>query len=98
MYDIETKLVKRAMFLPICNYPSDISISENQAGCFSMHLIDADGNFDADGLDNFVKHAKLEECGGSYAVVAIMGPHSSGVFSTLNHPYANLFYVLPFIV
>ncbi|PWA91328.1 protein ROOT HAIR DEFECTIVE 3 [Artemisia annua] len=79
MYDIETKLVKRAMFLPICNYPSDISISENQAGCCLMHLIDADGNFNADGLDNFVKHAKLEECGVSYVVVAIMGPHSSGL-------------------
>lgn len=43
-------------------------------------LIDEDGVFNAAGLDNFVKKVKLAECGVSYAVVAIMGPQSSGIY------------------
>ncbi|GJU13269.1 root hair defective 3-like protein [Tanacetum coccineum] len=49
-----------------------------EAECFSTHLIDGDGTFNGDGLDNFIKQIKLRKCGLSYAVVAIMGPQSSG--------------------
>lgn len=46
--------------------------------CWATQLIDADGGFNAAGLDRFVKEVKLADCGLSYAVVAIMGPQSSG--------------------
>ncbi|KAM1722141.1 hypothetical protein ACFX11_020900 [Malus domestica] len=48
-------------------------------------LINSDGEFNADGLDRFVKEVKLTECGLSYAVVAVMGPQSSGKRTLLNH-------------
>ncbi|CAH1422770.1 unnamed protein product [Lactuca virosa] len=59
-----------------------------EAECCSTHLIEGDGTFNAVGLDNFIKQVKLAECGLSYAVVAIMGPQSSGKSTLLN----NLFY------
>lgn len=46
--------------------------------CCATQLIDGDGGFNAAGLDRFVKEVKLADCGLSYAVVAIMGPQSSG--------------------
>ncbi|KAI3761637.1 hypothetical protein L1987_52058 [Smallanthus sonchifolius] len=58
---------------------------EKEAECCSTHLIDGDGTFNAVGLDNFIKQVKLGECGLSYAVVAIMGPQSSGKSTLLNH-------------
>ncbi|KAG6415812.1 hypothetical protein SASPL_123231 [Salvia splendens] len=48
--------------------------------CCSTHLIEGDGTFNVAGVDNFVKEIKLAECGLSYAVVAIMGPQSSGMY------------------
>lgn len=58
-----------------------IYFSDREAECCSTHLIDGDGTFNAAGLDNFIKQVKLAECGLSYAVVAIMGPQSSGMNS-----------------
>ncbi|GJT99747.1 root hair defective 3-like protein [Tanacetum coccineum] len=78
-------IVKRTMFVPICNHASDILNSEKQAECFSMHLIDADGTFNAVGLDNFIMQIKLGECKLSYVVVAIMGRQSSGKSTLVNH-------------
>lgn len=49
----------------------------------STQLIDGDGEFNVDGLDNFIKEVRLGECGLSYAVVSIMGPQSSGMHSVL---------------
>jgi hypothetical protein len=53
----------------------------------AIQLIDGDGEFNVDGLQNFVKSVKLADCGLSYAVVAIMGPQSSGKSTLLNHLY-----------
>ncbi|PWA88653.1 protein ROOT HAIR DEFECTIVE 3 [Artemisia annua] len=53
--------------------------------CYSTQFIDGNGAFSADKLDNFIKEVELEECGSSYAVVAIMGPQSSGKSTLLNH-------------
>ncbi|KAL1551659.1 protein ROOT HAIR DEFECTIVE 3 1-like [Salvia divinorum] len=53
--------------------------------CCSTHLIDGDGNFNVEGVDHFMKEVKLSECGLSYAVVAIMGPQSSGKSTLMNH-------------
>jgi len=52
--------------------------------CFSTQLIDGDGVFNVSELENFMKEARLGECGLSYAVVPIMGPQSSGKSTLLN--------------
>ncbi|XP_050145047.1 protein ROOT HAIR DEFECTIVE 3 homolog 2-like isoform X4 [Malus sylvestris] len=59
--------------------------------CCATQLIYGDGEFNADGLDRFVKEVKLTECGLSYAVVAIMGPQSSGKSTLLNHLFRTKF-------
>ncbi|KAL8508380.1 hypothetical protein ACS0TY_018840 [Phlomoides rotata] len=48
-------------------------------------LVSGDGEFNAAGLRDFMNSVKLYECGLSYAVVAIMGPQSSGKSTLLNH-------------
>ncbi|XP_059643308.1 protein ROOT HAIR DEFECTIVE 3 homolog 2-like [Cornus florida] len=53
--------------------------------CCATQLIDGHGNFNVVGLQSFMKTVKLAECGLSYAVVAIMGPQSSGKSTLLNH-------------
>ncbi|XP_047961737.1 protein ROOT HAIR DEFECTIVE 3 homolog 1-like [Salvia hispanica] len=59
--------------------------------CCSTHLIDGDGNFNVEGVDLFMKEVKLSECGLSYAVVAIMGPQSSGKSTLMNHLFGTNF-------
>ncbi|XP_076937885.1 protein ROOT HAIR DEFECTIVE 3-like isoform X2 [Bidens hawaiensis] len=58
---------------------------DKEAACCSTHLIEGDGTFNAEGLDSFIKQVKMVECGLSYAVVAIMGPQSSGKSTLLNN-------------
>ncbi|OMP10665.1 Root hair defective 3 GTP-binding protein, partial [Corchorus capsularis] len=53
--------------------------------CSSTQLIDGDGEFNVAGLENFMRTTKLSNCGLSYAVVAIMGPQSSGKSTLMNH-------------
>ncbi|XP_058106113.1 protein ROOT HAIR DEFECTIVE 3 homolog 2-like isoform X2 [Magnolia sinica] len=59
--------------------------------CCATQLVDADGVFNVAGLENFIKTVKLAECGLSYAVVAIMGPQSSGKSTLLNHLFGTNF-------
>ncbi|KAK1422512.1 hypothetical protein QVD17_25688 [Tagetes erecta] len=59
--------------------------------CFSTTLINGDGILNAQGLDKFIKQVKLGECGLSYAIVAIMGPQSSGKSTLLNHLFKTNF-------
>ncbi|KAH7569561.1 hypothetical protein JRO89_XS06G0186500 [Xanthoceras sorbifolium] len=59
--------------------------------CCSTQLIDGDGQFNVVGLDNFVRTTKLSDCGLSYAVVAIMGPQSSGKSTLMNHLFRTNF-------
>ncbi|GMP71469.1 hypothetical protein CsSME_00029854 [Camellia sinensis var. sinensis] len=58
---------------------------------YSTQLIDGNGEFNVTGLDNFMKAVKLRELGLSYAVVAIMGPQSSGKSTLLNHLFHTRF-------
>lgn len=53
--------------------------------CCPTQLIDRNGEFNVAGLEHFMKTVKLHQCGLSYAVVAIMGPQSSGKSTLLNH-------------
>ncbi|KAA3479113.1 protein ROOT HAIR DEFECTIVE 3-like protein 2-like [Gossypium australe] len=59
--------------------------------CCSTQLIDGDGEFNVVGLDNFMRTTKFSKCGLSYAVVAIMGPQSSGKSTLLNHLFQTNF-------
>ncbi|GLT59945.1 hypothetical protein SLA2020_327380 [Shorea laevis] len=53
--------------------------------CCATQLIDANGDFNVDGLKKFTRTTRLSQCGLSYAVVAIMGPQSSGKSTLMNH-------------
>ncbi|KAG9451923.1 hypothetical protein H6P81_004827 [Aristolochia fimbriata] len=59
--------------------------------CCATQLIDGDGAFNVSGLENFMKTAKLGDFGLSYAVVAIMGPQSSGKSTLMNHLFRTSF-------
>ncbi|XP_028759325.1 protein ROOT HAIR DEFECTIVE 3 homolog 2-like isoform X1 [Neltuma alba] len=59
--------------------------------CCATQLIDGDGVFNVAGLDAFMKKAKVADCGLSYAVVAVMGPQSSGKSTLLNHLFRTNF-------
>ncbi|XP_078172193.1 protein ROOT HAIR DEFECTIVE 3 homolog 2-like [Carex rostrata] len=63
----------------------------NGDGCGSTQLIDGDGEFNVEGLEQFIKGIRLADCGLSYAVVAIMGPQSSGKSTLLNHLFKTNF-------
>ncbi|QCD77264.1 hypothetical protein DEO72_LG1g886 [Vigna unguiculata] len=62
----------------------------NDGSC-ATQLIDGDGEFNVAGLDNFIKNVNLASCGLSYAVVAIMGPQSSGKSTLMNHLFHTSF-------
>uniref|UniRef100_A0A6N2KWF3 GB1/RHD3-type G domain-containing protein n=1 Tax=Salix viminalis TaxID=40686 RepID=A0A6N2KWF3_SALVM len=64
---------------------------EQDQGCCGTQLIDGDGVFNVEGLDNFSKITKLSQCGLSYAIVAIMGPQSSGKSTLMNHLFRTNF-------
>ncbi|KAH6774990.1 hypothetical protein C2S52_012551 [Perilla frutescens var. hirtella] len=54
-------------------------------------LISGDGALNEAGFRDFIKSTKLHKCGVSYAVVAIMGPQSSGKSTLLNHLFETNF-------
>jgi len=53
---------------------------EREQDSCGTQLIDGNGVFNVEGLDNFSKITKLSQRGLSYAIVAIMGPQSSGKY------------------
>jgi hypothetical protein len=57
----------------------------------TLQLVDGKGVFNSAGLEDFVNAVRLKECGLSYAVVAIMGPQSSGKSTLLNHLFHTSF-------
>ncbi|KAL2341507.1 hypothetical protein Fmac_009447 [Flemingia macrophylla] len=59
--------------------------------CCATQLIYGDGEFNVDGLSNFIKTVNLASCGLSYAVVSIMGPQSSGKSTLMNHLFHTSF-------
>ncbi len=50
-----------------------------------VQVINGDGQYHADGVQEFVDATRLAACRTSYQVVAIMGPQSSGKSTLLNH-------------
>ncbi|KAK7246108.1 hypothetical protein RIF29_40967 [Crotalaria pallida] len=65
--------------------------ANDDVSCCATQLIDGDGSFNVSGLDNFIKSVNLSSCGLSYAVVAIMGPQSSGKSTLMNHLFHTTF-------
>ncbi|XP_062018290.1 protein ROOT HAIR DEFECTIVE 3 homolog 2-like isoform X1 [Rosa rugosa] len=59
-----------------------------------MQLINAKGEFNASGLDNFVKEVKLDSCGVFYNIVSIMGPQGGGKSTLLNQLFGTKFRVM----
>jgi hypothetical protein len=62
-----------------------------QEGAAAIQVIDDAGNFNEADLVEFCRSMKLAECGLSYAVVAIVGPQSSGKSTLLNHLFNTKF-------
>ncbi|GAB2225518.1 hypothetical protein Droror1_Dr00006314 [Drosera rotundifolia] len=54
-------------------------------GCHSFQLVDEDGKFYKNRLDEFMEKVKLANCGDSYSIISIIGPQSSGKSTLLNH-------------
>jgi hypothetical protein len=51
---------------------------QEEQDCCGTQLIDENGVFNVEGLENFMRATKMSECGATYASVAILGPQSSG--------------------
>ena len=62
-----------------------------QEGAPAIQVINEKGEFMEQDVVDFCKHVRLAECGLSYAVVAIMGPQSSGKSTLLNHLFHTKF-------
>ncbi|KAJ6386682.1 hypothetical protein OIU78_016584 [Salix suchowensis] len=59
-----------------------------------MQLIDGNGNFNVEGLKDFMTTTGFAHCGRSYAIVAIIGPQSSGKSTLMNHVFGTNFKML----
>ncbi|KAF9660574.1 hypothetical protein SADUNF_SadunfUnG0010700 [Salix dunnii] len=59
-----------------------------------MQLIDGNGNFNVEGLKDFMTTTGFAHCGLSYAIVAIIGPQSSGKSTLMNHVFGTNFKML----
>lgn len=59
--------------------------------CCTTQLIDGNAEFNVEGLENFMEKVNFVNYGLSYAVVAIMGPQSSGKSTLLNHLFHTSF-------
>lgn len=50
-----------------------------------VQVINGEGEFESAGVQSFVDKNELAQCRTNYAVVAIMGPQSSGKSTLLNY-------------
>ena len=50
-----------------------------------LQVVNGDGEFNADGVTDFIHTSGVETAGVDYTVVAIMGPQSSGKSTLLNN-------------
>ncbi|XP_061956194.1 protein ROOT HAIR DEFECTIVE 3 homolog 2-like isoform X1 [Populus nigra] len=59
-----------------------------------MQLIDGNGKFNVEGLKDFMTATEFAQRGLSYAIVAIIGPQSSGKSTLMNHVFGTNFKML----
>ena len=68
--------------------------------CCGFQLISGDGVLNVKGLENFTRTTNLAQRRPSYAVVAVIGPQSSGILATffllctINNKSHNFFFLL----
>ncbi|KAI4354125.1 hypothetical protein L6164_003023 [Bauhinia variegata] len=79
--------------LPNSEKDTDIKFTPQAkvGGDFGFQLIDGKSNFKDMELKEFARELNLYDLGRSYAVVAIMGPQSSGKSTLLNHLFCTKF-------
>ncbi|CAD7704286.1 unnamed protein product [Ostreobium quekettii] len=56
-----------------------------------LNLVDADGQFNDEGMREFASATNLIHCGLGYQIVAVMGPQSSGKSTLLNYVFGTTF-------
>ncbi|KAI4354150.1 hypothetical protein L6164_003043 [Bauhinia variegata] len=66
----------------------------NDAGDLAFQLVDGNCNFNIMGMNDFERKVNLSQRGRSYAVVAIMGPQSSGKSTLMNHLFGTKFKIM----
>ena len=49
-----------------------------------LQVVDAEGDYNVDGVENFSLDSGLDSCGVDYQMVAVMGPQSSGKSTLMN--------------
>ncbi len=49
-----------------------------------MQLVDAEADYNTDGMQAFAAQSGLENCGQDYQIIAVMGPQSSGKSTLMN--------------
>jgi len=55
-----------------------------------LQVVDGEGEFNASGVNDFMRNEGVENSGVDYTIVAIMGPQSSGKSTLLNHLVSSL--------
>ncbi|KAI4354143.1 hypothetical protein L6164_003036 [Bauhinia variegata] len=63
----------------------------NDGGDLAFQLVDGNCKYNIMGMNDFERKVNLSQRGRSYAVVAIMGPQSSGKSTLLNHLFGTSF-------
>lgn len=69
----------------------------SEEGVPSLQLVSGTGEFNLQGMDEFAKSVSVYEKGLSYAIVAIMGPQSSGKSTLLNSLFKTRFRMMDFL-
>lgn len=50
----------------------------------TLQLVDAEGDYNTDGMQAFARQCGLDNAGVDYQIVAVMGPQSSGKSTLMN--------------
>jgi protein SEY1 len=50
----------------------------------TLQLVDAEADYNTDGMQAFAAQSGLENCGQDYQIIAVMGPQSSGKSTLMN--------------
>ncbi|KAI4313392.1 hypothetical protein L6164_026379 [Bauhinia variegata] len=86
---IEQQLIRRLQVV-WTKWQPDLSTND---GCHGFQVINGDGKFNGEGLEDFATKVQLNQ-NPSYAVVAIIGPQSSGKSILFNHLFDTKFTVM----
>jgi hypothetical protein len=57
----------------------------------TLQLVDAEADYNTDGMQAFATQSGLENCGQDYQIIAVMGPQSSGKSTLMNAAFGTKF-------